>query len=72
MHNSFKSFHEISFRNEGYPIDRRRKAGAKPRNIEVSLDKRPTAEKSGRTREKPTKRTIYENRSSYVNLHNSP
>ncbi|KAL3813767.1 hypothetical protein ACJIZ3_015035 [Penstemon smallii] len=37
-----------------YPIDRRRNAGAKPRNIELSLDKTPVAEKSGRTIAIPT------------------
>lgn len=39
--------------NEIYPIDRRRNGGAKPRNIEVSRDKRPFAENNGRTIEKP-------------------
>lgn len=39
--------------NEIYPIDRRRNVGAKPRNIEVSRDKRPFAENNGRTIEKP-------------------
>lgn len=36
-----------------YPIDRRRKEGAKPRNIEVSRERSPFSEKSGRTIEKP-------------------
>lgn len=36
-----------------YPIDNRRKVGAKPRNIEVSRDKRLFAENRGRTIEKP-------------------
>lgn len=39
--------------NEIYPIERRRNVGAKPRNIEVSRDKRPFAENNGRTIEKP-------------------
>lgn len=39
-----------------YPIERRRKAGAKPRNMEVSLDKRPLAENSGRAIEKPKRK----------------
>lgn len=34
-------------------MDKRRKAGAKPRNIDVSLDKSPVAENSGRAIEKP-------------------
>lgn len=40
--------------DEKYPIDSRRNAGAKPRYMEVSLDKRPVAEKSGRTIDTPT------------------
>ena len=39
-----------------YPIDNRRNVGAKPRNMDVSLDKRPSAENNGRTIEKPIKR----------------
>lgn len=39
--------------NGRYPIERSRNAGAKPRNIEVSLDNRPVAENSGSTIEKP-------------------
>lgn len=44
----------FQFLKEKYPIDRRRNAGAKPRNIELSLDKTPVAEKSGRTSDTPT------------------
>lgn len=37
-------------------MERRRNDGAKPRNIEVSLDKRLFAENSGSTIENPKKR----------------
>lgn len=46
--------------NLRYPIESSRKAGAKPRNIEVSLDKRPVAENSGRTIEKPARKKFKE------------
>lgn len=44
--------------SERYPIDRSKKVGAKPRNIEVSRDKRPVDENNGRTIEKPMEKQI--------------
>lgn len=40
-----------------YPIDRSRKGGAKPRKMDVSLGKRPVAEKSGSIIEKPKEKS---------------
>lgn len=41
---------------ETYPIERRRNGGAKPRNMEVSRDKRLFSENRGSTIEKPEKK----------------
>ena len=52
--------------NEIYPIDRRRNGGAKPRNIEVSRDKRPFAENNVRTKLKKKKKLTGEFRQRHV------
>lgn len=43
---------------ELYPMDRRRNGGVKPRNMEVSRDKRLFSENSGSTIEKPKEETV--------------